>query len=163
MVPSHPHVEPVMQKEVGQEGTDNPALWRPPFSDDETPIRHLHGRPQPSLNVEEPPHAGRMSTHRAHEQIGVDTVEKALDVEIKNPAIAPASLPRRANRIERQFAGPVPIRVLVEVRLRQWLQIPFDHHLSDPVGDRGNPQRPCPSVAFWYVNSSHRRRKVAPR
>ena len=127
MISSHPCVEPIMQKQVGEERTDHPALRRPPFSDDEASIHHLHWCLQPSLDVEKHPSTGRMSTHRTHEQIGIDSVENTLDVEIMNPVITPALLPRHPNSIKRRFAGSVSLRVLVEVRLRQRLQMPFDH------------------------------------
>src|SRR3974390_3618625 len=41
MVPTHPHVERVMEKEIRQEGTDDPALRRPSYPADEAAIRHL--------------------------------------------------------------------------------------------------------------------------
>jgi hypothetical protein len=77
-------------------------------------------------------------TDRSHQQIGVDTIEEALDVQIQNPRVTPASLPRHADRIERRFAGPVAIRVRVETRLHQWLKVPFDNCLGDAVGNRGH-------------------------
>ena len=47
-------------------------------------------------------------------------------------------------------------------RFQYRLQVPLDDHLGDPVGDRRNPERPrCSSIAFWYVNPTHRWRKVA--
>ena len=72
-----------------------------------------------------------MLTHRPHQQIGLDAVEKGLDVEIKDPIATPASLPRHAHSIERRFAGPVSVGILVEVRFHEWFQVPFDHHLGD--------------------------------
>jgi hypothetical protein len=41
-IPVHPQVERIVQKEVGQEGADDPTLQRPSLSPDEAPIRHLH-------------------------------------------------------------------------------------------------------------------------
>src|SRR5271165_4756568 len=51
MVPTHPHVERVMEKEIRQEGTDDPALRRSSFSADEAAICHLNRRSQPSFEV----------------------------------------------------------------------------------------------------------------
>jgi len=52
----------------------------------------------------------------------------------------------------------------MEMRLHEWLQNPFDHHLGDSVGDRWNPKRPrSSSLSLRDVNPSHRRRKVAAR
>jgi len=75
-----------------------------------------------------------MLAHRPHQQIRIDAVEESLDVEINDPRVAPAALPRRSDRIERRFAGPVSIGVAVEPGLHQRLEEPFDHHLGDAVG-----------------------------
>ena len=115
------------------------------------------------FDVEKHPRAIRVLAHRPHQQIRIDAVEEALDVEIKNPVTTPASLPRHADRIERRFAGSVSIGVRVEAWLHQRLQVPLDHHLGDAVGDRGNPQRPRLAIALRYVDPPHRRRKVAAR
>ena len=79
--------------------------------------------------------------HRPHQQFRLDAVKEGLDIEIKNPVMTPASLPRRADRIERRFAGPVSIGIRVELWFRQRFQMPFDHHLGDAIRDRGNSQR----------------------
>ena len=34
-VPGHPHVERIVEEEIGQKGADHPALWRPLLSTDE--------------------------------------------------------------------------------------------------------------------------------
>jgi len=99
--------------------------------------------------------------HRPHQQFRLDAVKEGLDIEIKNPVMTPASLPRRTDRIERRFAGPVSIGVVVEPGFHQRLEEPFDHHLGNAVGDRGNPQRPRLAIALRYVDPAHRRRKVA--
>ena len=49
-------------------------------------------------------------------------------------------------------------------RLQDRFQVPLDHHLGDPIGDRRNPERSGSSrIAFRYVNATHGRRKVASR
>ncbi len=52
--------------------------------------------------------------------------------------MAPASLPRPVDRIERRFVGPVSIGIGVELGLHQRFQMPFDHHLGDAICDRGH-------------------------
>jgi hypothetical protein len=64
--------------------------------------------------------------------------EKGLDIQIKNPRVTPATLPRHAYSFERRLAGSISIRVAVELRLHQRLQVPLDHHLSDAVGNSRN-------------------------
>src|SRR3954452_7131450 len=164
MVPVHPHIERVMQKKICKDGAYNPTLWRPSFPHGEATIRHLHRCFQPSLDVQQHPWTVRMFTDCSHKQSRLDTVKEGLDVEIKDPGVAPASLPRDAHSIERRFAGPVSIGVVMEMRLHEWLQNPFDHHLGDSIGDRWNTKRPrSSSFSLWDVNPSHRRRKVAAR
>src|SRR5690242_11089211 len=109
MTPFHPHIERIMQKKICQDGTYNPALWRPPFPYDEATIGHLHGCFQPSLDVQQHPRTVRMLADCPHKQICLDTVEKGLDIKIEDPGVPPTSLPRRAHSIKRRFAGPVSI------------------------------------------------------
>src|SRR5262249_26091511 len=59
-VPAHPLVERIMQKEIRQEGADDPALRRPSFPCDDASILHLLGRLQPPLDVQKHPPAIRM-------------------------------------------------------------------------------------------------------
>src|SRR5690349_22805108 len=76
MTPFHPHIERIMQKKICQDGTYNPALWRPPFPYDEATIGHLHGCFQPSLDVQQHPRTVRMLADCSHKQICLDTVER---------------------------------------------------------------------------------------
>src|ERR1700722_376704 len=69
MVPAHPQVERIMQKEIRQEGAYDPALRRPSFSCDEASILHLLGRFQPSLDVQKCPRTIRMFADCTHQQI----------------------------------------------------------------------------------------------
>jgi site-specific DNA recombinase len=117
MVPLHPGVERVMQKEIRQDRAHNPTLWRSSLPRDEAPILHLYGCLQPTFNVQKHPWAIRVFADRAHQQLGIDLIEEALDVEIQNPRVTPASLPRHPDRIERRFAGSISIGVLVEAGL----------------------------------------------
>jgi hypothetical protein len=101
--------------------------------------------------------------HRPHQQLPVDIIEEGFDVQIEHPVVAPAALPRHAHGVERRLAGSVSVRVVVEVRLHERFQEPFDHHLGDAISDRGYPQRPGSTIILRYVHPSHRRRKIAAR
>jgi hypothetical protein len=79
MIPAHPHIERVVQKEVSQQRTDYAALWRSLFPRDETAILHLDGCLEPSLNIKQRPRAVGMFTDRPHQQIVLDAVERILD------------------------------------------------------------------------------------
>ena len=46
-------------------------------------------------------------------------------------------------------------------RVQERLQVAFDHHLSDPVGNRWNAKRPGSSrIAFRYIYATHGWREV---
>src|SRR3712207_6222701 len=103
-----------------------------------------------------------MMTNCLEQQLPVDAVEVALDVDIEHPVEPPAALTGQPECIDRRSAGAISVGVIMEDRLQDRLQIPFDHLLSNPVADRGNAQRPGPSIALGKVYPSDRRRKVAP-
>jgi hypothetical protein len=92
MIPAHPRVERIVQKEVSQQRTDYSALWRSLFSRDETAILHLDGCIEPSLNIEQHPRAIGMFTDRPHQQIVLDAVERTLDTL---PTITSTAIPNR--------------------------------------------------------------------
>ena len=162
-VPVHPNVESVVEKQFCQETADHPTLRLPPVSFDDTSVQHLHRRLQPSFNVQKHPLAIGVLAHCLHQKVRIDVVEESLDVEIKNPVVAPASLPRHTYRIERRFAWAVPIGILVELGIHLRFQMMFDHHLGYAVRNRGYAQRPCLAIALWDIDPPHRRLKVAAR
>jgi len=59
-------------------------------------------------------------------------------------------------------ARPVPVGILLKVRLHQGFQVHLDHHLGHTVGYRGDPQCPFPAIALRYLYRPHRRREIAP-
>jgi site-specific DNA recombinase len=141
---------------------DHPTLRRSCRTRDDTTILHLDRSPQPALNVEKHPRAVRMMTNRLEQQLPIDAVEVALDVDIEHPVKPPAALTGLPEGIDRRSAGAVPIGVLVEAGLQDRLQVLFDDFLGNSVANRWNAQRPGPSIALGKVNPPHRWRKVAP-
>src|SRR5437763_16068966 len=103
-----------------------------------------------------------MVTNCLEQQLPIDAVKIALDVNIEHPVEPPAALSGLLEGVDRRSAGAVSIGVLVEDGFQDGLQIPFDHFLCDSVADRWNAQRPGPSIALGKVNPPHCRRKVAP-
>ena len=75
------------------DGTDNSPLRRPALPVDQIPIRHAHGRPQPPFKVEQNPWAVRVPPYRSHQEVPIDFIEEALDVEVEHPVARPATLP----------------------------------------------------------------------
>ena len=103
-----------------------------------------------------------MMADRREQKLPIDAVEEALDVEIEHPVVAPAALTSLMHGVDRRFAGPVAIGVGMEHRLQDWLQVAAGDLLSDAVSDRRNTQRSRPTIRFWNLDPTHRRRKVAP-
>lgn len=93
MIPPHPHVERIVQKEIGKQGADYSSLWRPFLPAAQRAIYHLNRRFQPPFNVEDYPVTFGMFPHRPHQELMVNIIEKALDVEVKHPVESPAPLP----------------------------------------------------------------------
>jgi len=151
-----------MQKQIRQERTDYTPLRRPRRTRNNAPILHLLRCLQPALNVEQHPRAIRMMADGLEQQLPIDAVEEAFDVEIKHPVVAPAAFPSCTHRINGRSAGPVTIGIGVEHRLQKWLQETTSNFLSDAVRYRRDAQRARAAVRFRNFHSSHRRRKVAP-
>src|SRR2546426_439632 len=121
--PSHPHVEGVVQEQVSQERAYHPTLRRPRSSRHNATILHLHRSLQPALDVEQHPPTVRMTTDCLEQQLPIDAVEVAPDIDIEHPVVAPTPLARRAHGIDCRAAGPVAIGVGMEHRLQTRLQI----------------------------------------
>src|SRR3984957_10407336 len=96
------------------------------------------------------------------QQLPIDAVKIALDVNIEHPIEPPAAPSGLLEGVDRRSAGAVSIGVIVEDGFQDGLQIPFVDSLCASVADRWNAQRPGPSITLGKVNPPHWRRKVAP-
>src|ERR1700730_9027989 len=103
-----------------------------------------------------------MSTDGLEQQLPINAVEEALDVEIENPIVAPTALASLAHGINRRFAGPVAVGIGVEHRLQDRLQIAASDLLGGAISDSWNTQRPPPAIRLRNIDPQHRRRKIAP-
>src|SRR5260370_31459156 len=103
-----------------------------------------------------------MWTDRLEHQLPINAVEEALDVEIKNPVVAPAALASLVHGINRRFSGSVAVGIGVEHRLQERLQIATGDLLGNAVGNSWNPQRPRPPISLRSIDPQYRRRKIAP-
>src|SRR5215471_3645664 len=137
-IPSHPHVERIMQEEIGEQRTDNPALWRafrPLF---QGPAWLLHGGAEPPCDVETDPRQLSVVRNGALHQFPVQTIKERLDVEIYDPVVTPASLSCSSHRIVRRAPWPIAIGVGMERRLQVRLQDHCHGGLCDSIGNCGN-------------------------
>src|SRR5207247_6637654 len=64
IVPGHPAVEHIMQKQVCQQWTDNCPLRRPLIPLYQRPIRHAHEHLEPALDIEQHPFTVGVSAQR---------------------------------------------------------------------------------------------------
>src|SRR5262249_36049785 len=122
-----------MQKQIRQERTDYTPLRRSCYARNNAAILHLFRRLQPALDVEQHPRAIRMMADGLEQQLPIDAVEEALDVEIEHPVVAPAAHTSCAHGINCRSAGPVAIGIGVEYRLEMWLQETTGDFLGDAI------------------------------
>ena len=66
----------------------------------------------------------------------IDIIKGSLDVELKQPAVFPASFSGDRHCLNGRPAGTVAIRILVKERFQFWFQIHFHNRLSNTVRDR---------------------------
>jgi hypothetical protein len=153
-----------MQKQVRQHGRDRRALWGPPVSLLQGPVRLLYGCGKPPLDIQHDPTGIGVGVRldRLDDEIPADAVEEPLHVQVDDPVVLPAALPAYRDRVQRRPARPVAVGVRMEDRLDLALQPAGDHRLGDPVGDRGHAQDPDPvTMRLWDLHRGHRGRDVA--
>ena len=163
MIPLPPHIERLRQEEMRQQRARDPALWRPLLPRDQGAVGHLHGGFQPPLDVQHHPWAVGVLLHRPPQKPVVDGVNEAWDVAIEHPVIAPASLARLTDGLQRRLPRPVPLGIGVKDLLHRRLQVPLDHRLGDPIRYRRNAERPRSALALRDIDPPHRGREVTPR
>jgi hypothetical protein len=135
---AHPVVKREVQKHIGHQRTDHSALRRPLRPWHLCSILHLGGSFEPPLEIEENPRALCVLSNRPKHEFVVEIIEEAADVEVNDPGIPPASLPRVGDSVERRLARSIAIGIWMEGRFHQWLQVPFDYRLSNPIRDGGD-------------------------
>src|SRR6266478_7943605 len=163
MNPAHPVVEREVQKNISHQRTDHSRVRGPLRPRHQRSVLPLGGSFEPPPEIEENPRALRVLPHGTKHQFVVEIIEEAANVQVIDPGIAPASLPRCSDGIERGFARPIAIGVWMEGRFHQRLQVQFGHRLSNPVGDSGNAQSPLASVLLRYRHRAYWWRKVRSR
>src|SRR5437868_10013597 len=84
----HPSIKHIVQKQIGQQGTDDTALRRALLTRDQLTVLLLHWRFQPTLDVQHDPLLLGVFLHRPYQQILRDVIEETLDVQIDDPVIA---------------------------------------------------------------------------
>jgi hypothetical protein len=78
-------------------------------------------------------------------------------------ALIEASLACCPDRVDRGTPGSIPIRVWMEHRFQQWLQVSANNLLPNTISDRRNTQRPRPARRLRYVHPAHGWRHIAAR
>ena len=117
----HPQIERVVQKQVCQQWANDTALRSATFPRRQVALFILCRRFQPALDVEDDPFILRVFPNCLHQQVMVDVVEKALDIQVADPVKGPASLPGPTHRIQRRLPWPIAEGVGVEQWIHQWL------------------------------------------
>jgi site-specific DNA recombinase len=144
-------------------GSDDTALRRALLTRDQLTVLLLRWRFQPTLDVQHDPLLLGVFLHRPYQKILRDVIEETLDVQIDDPVIAPASLPRLPHCIQGRLPRSIPVGIRMEQRVHRRLQSRLHHLLRDPIRYGRYAQFPFPTVCFRYLHRPHRRRKVAAR
>jgi hypothetical protein len=92
MIPSHPVIERIVEKEIRKHGTNDRPLRRSFLAANQRPIRHQDGRFQPPLHVQQHPRTIGVSSYGPHQKFPIDFIKEAFDIEIQHPVVTPTSL-----------------------------------------------------------------------
>jgi len=127
-----------MQEQIRWKWTDHPSLRRSCCARNDATVLHPLRRLQPTFDVEQHPWTIRMLSNRLEQQLPIDAVKIAPDINVEHPIVAPAPLTRRAHGIDCRSTGPIPIGIGVEYRLQTWLQEMTSDFLGDAIRYRRN-------------------------
>ena len=144
-------------------GRNDTPLWSSLGAIHQGSIRKLKRRCQPSPDVKPHPFAGRVFLQRPQQQLMRDVVKQALDVELQNPIVLPASLARHLQGIERRLAGPITVGVWKKDGFQNRFKDCFDDHLRYPIRHRRNAENPFPAILLRNGHRLDGRREVASR
>src|SRR4029077_10067248 len=75
---------------------------------------------------------------RLQQKIMWKIVKQPFDVEFEDPIILPAPLTRCSDGVQSRLSRPVTVGVRKKERIQIRLDHLLDHHLRDPVADRGH-------------------------
>ena len=99
-------------------------------------LRGLHRRFQPAFHVEQDPRLLAVLAQSPHQEVMIEIVEQASNVELYNPVIVPAAAPGDRDGLQRRFPRPIAIGIVAEDRINPWLQPHLHRRLRDPIGHR---------------------------
>jgi len=142
---------------------DHSALRGSLRARDARPFRRLHIALQPSLDIEPNPRLRDVLAHGLHEEMVVEGVKEALDIEINHPVIPPAMGPRLRESLMGACPGPIPERGGMKDGFQSRLDPLLYHRLRHPIRHRRNPQRAYPSTRFRDVHLTDRFGEITPR
>ncbi len=72
----------------------------------------------------------------------IEIVEQPPYVELHHPVLVPAPASGDGDRFQRRFSRPIAIGIVVEERIKPWLQPHLDRRVRDSVGYRRDAQHP---------------------
>ena len=89
--------------------------------------------------------------------------KKPLISRSSTPWNPPTPLSGYPNRFNGRLSRSITVRVLMKMRLQKGFQELLDHHLCNAICHGWDSQRSHSSITLWYLDSTNRRRKIAPR
>src|SRR5690606_36839944 len=116
-----------------------------------------------ALDIQQHPPAIGEVLHRSQNELVVEVVEEPPDIQVEHPLEAPAALPRPSHRLVRRASRAVAVRVLVEVRFNELLQVLLDDGLRDSVSHSRDSESPYAAVALRDLHPLYGRWHVCAR
>ena len=150
---AQPVVECEVQEDIRQQRPDHSALRRPLRPRHLRSILQWGGSFEPPLDVAEHPRALRVLPPRPENQFVVEMIEEAADVQVNDPGIAPASLPRASAGVERGVARPIALGRSPDGRT---VPPAAPHTVCPPFEQSCRPPWECPLASRLRLSSVSR-------
>src|SRR5215472_12428883 len=129
-----------MQKQICEQWASDSALRRALFPWDQSPVLFLHWCFEPALDVEYDPLLRGMLLHCPQQEILIEVVKEAFDVQVQNPVIAPASLSRLAHGIQCRLPRTISEGICMKHPFQYRLQSCLHNLLCDSICHCGDSQ-----------------------
>ena len=154
-LPPHPQIKRIVQEEIGQQWTDDSAFCGVPLLRcSRVPSVFCTGSTKPPRNIQLHPWAFGVVCHSTLGQVMWNGIKESFDIQVNDPVCVPAALPCNTNRIERRLAGPIAVRVRMELRFHQRLQHHLHHGLCNARSlTVGMPRGRLPPLSFGISTS----------
>ena len=162
ILPDHPEVEAIVQKDVGDQRGDRTPLRGPFHPGQSRSVGHQHRGRQPALHVQQDPSLVRVTRHSLEHQLPRNGIEEGPHVQVYDPVLLETPFPAHPYGVHRGTPRPVPVRIVVEHPLRVRLHDEHRHRLGHPVDHIRDAEDPGPTL-LGYLHRPDRPGEIASR